>query len=96
MRIRVHIPEQPTRFRSVVLLRGVIRGMGCESACELVAIRERDLETRRNYYSRCSVIRAAANLPDGDYTVTLSDGTVAVRRQGGLWLPDGTQLGSAA
>lgn len=83
-------------MRSVVLIYGVLRGMGRESPCEMLALKEKHPESGKPMYSRCSVTRAASDLPDGDYTVSFRGGQVAVRREGGLWLADGVQLGDAA
>lgn len=88
--------SSPGIASSVVLLQGVLRGMGRESLCEMLALREEDPATHRKIYSRCSVIGAPIDLPDGEYTVTFRDGTALVRREGGLWLPDGVQLSDAA
>lgn len=76
----------------MVLVDGRVHGMGRESACEMVALKDTDPETRRVTYSRCSVISAATDLPDGDYTVTFHEGSARVRREGGLWLADGIWL----
>lgn len=81
---------------SVVLIQGVLRGMGRESLCEMLALKREDPETHQTVYSRCSVIGAPSDLPDGEYTVKFRDGTALVRREGGLWLPDGVQLSDAA
>ena len=83
-------------MRSVVLIHGVLRGMGQESACEMLALQETHPETRKPVYSRCSVINAPSGLPDGEYTVAFDVVVVAVHRQGGLWLPDGVPLTGAA
>lgn len=40
-------------------------------------------------YSRCSVIDAPLNLPDGDYAVTFDRYIVPARKEAGLWIPDG-------
>lgn len=78
--------------RSVVLVHGRVHGMGRESACEMVALKDTDPVTHRVTYSRCSVISTAIDLPDGEYTVTSREGRAAVRREGGLWLADGVWL----
>lgn len=83
-------------MRSVVLIRGVIRGMGHESFCEMLAWKELFPGNPRPIYTTCSVITAPAGLPDGSYTVTFDGHVVSATRQGGLWLPNGTALPAAA
>lgn len=39
-------------------------------------------------YSRCSVIDAPPDMPDGDYTVTFDRYIVPAKKQSGLWIPD--------
>jgi len=79
-------------MRSVVLIQGLLRGMGREALCELLAMKESQPETGANLYTRCSVIDAPWDLPDGDYTVTFFDCIVSARREGGLWVPGGTAV----
>jgi hypothetical protein len=83
-------------MRSVVLIHGVLRGMGQESNCEMLALKETDSLTRRTTYSRCSVIKADSDLPDGEYIVAFQSNTVSVRREGSLWLADGESFSDAA
>jgi hypothetical protein len=83
-------------MRSVVLIYGVLRGMGCESGCEMVAIRDKRPDSPRPMYSRWSVLSAPSDLPDGCYTVSFEDFTVPVRREGGLWLAEESSITGAA
>jgi hypothetical protein len=76
-------------MRSVVLIRGVLRGMGREAPCEMLAIQETQPETAQAVYFRCSVIDAPMELPDGDYTLAFNGHAVAARKEGGLWVPGG-------
>jgi hypothetical protein len=84
------------KMRSVVLVRGILRGMGRESRCEMLAIKDKHPETSECSYSRCSVIEALADLPDGEYTVSFENRTATVVRQGGLWLVGPDPLSSVA
>jgi hypothetical protein len=87
----------PSRLmKSVVLVHGVIWGMGHESDCEMLALKETDSVTRRTTFSRCSVIQANPDLPDGDYIVAFQGNSVSARRAGGLWLANGELLFDAA
>jgi hypothetical protein len=79
--------RKPT-MRSVVLIHGLLRGMGREVSCEMLAIRDSQSEKSPAVYSRCSVIEAPRDLPDGDYTVMFSGYTVSAKKEGGLWIPD--------
>lgn len=83
-------------MRSVVLIHGVLRGMERQSECEMLALKETDSVTRRTTYSCCSVIQAASELPDGEYTVAFQGNTVMARREGGLWLANGASRSDAA
>lgn len=76
-------------MRSVVLIHGLLRGMGHEGACEMLAIRESQTGGGSPVYSRCSVIDAPAGLPDGDYTVAFDGLLVPTKKESGLWVPDG-------
>lgn len=74
-------------MRSVVLIHGALRGMGYESECAMLAMKEAAPPEGCPVYTRCSVIETTAEVPDGDYTVFFSGCSVPVRRQQGLWLP---------
>jgi hypothetical protein len=76
-------------MRSVVLIQGLLRGMGRETPCEMLAIRESQSGKNLPVYTRCSVIEAPIDLPDGDYTVTFNVYSVSARKEAGLWIPEG-------
>src|SRR5580704_14915620 len=76
-------------MRSVVLIHGLLRGMESEAACEMLAMKEAESGKGPVLYSRCSVIDAPMDLPDGDYTVSFNGCVVSARKEGGLWMPDG-------
>lgn len=75
-------------MRSVVLIHGLLRGMGREESCEMLAIKESDRGGGQPIYSRCGVIDAPPDLPDGDYTVSFNGYAVPAKREGGLWIPE--------
>ncbi len=77
-------------MRSVILIRGLLRGMNREAPCEMLAIQETQTGAANAVYSRCSVIDAPMDLPDGDYTVAFRGHAVPARKEGGLWVPGGT------
>ena len=88
MRLRRREAERP--MRSVVLIHAWLEGMGRQEPCELLAIRESLSEPNRIVYSRCSVIDAPHDLPDGNYRVTFDAFTVPAHKEAGLWMPDET------
>jgi hypothetical protein len=82
-------------MRSVVLIHGLLRGMGHEADCEMVAIRDTLSSSRPSVYTRWSVLDAPDDLPDGCYTVCFDGRAVPVRREGGLWLANEPPIPSA-
>lgn len=76
-------------MRSVVLIQGTLSGMGYESECEMLAVREYLPQVGRPIYYRCSVIKAAPHLPDGEYIVMFDGHAVPAIKESGLWIPDG-------
>lgn len=76
----------------IVLVRGVLRGMGHEVECDLVAMR-RLVPSQSKFqrkpgqvYTDFGVIEAPDDLPDGHYTVSLGQQVLTTRKQRGLWL----------
>jgi hypothetical protein len=83
-------------MRSVVLIRALLKGMGHETPCEMLAMRESTAGSPQVIFSRCSVIDAPQELPDGDYAVSFDDYSVPARKEGGLWMPaDGNAIPTA-
>jgi hypothetical protein len=75
---------------SVVLLRAILKGMGHEVECEVIA-RQLAADTRETVspaskYSNCSVLTAPSDLPDGEYTVHMDSGVFTAFRRSGRWL----------
>ncbi len=87
---------------AIVLVRGTLRGMGREAACELLARRrplpEADrLGTRRYEYTQFSIVQAPVDFPDGRYSVTTEDGQeFPVTRVQGLWMIEETERSTGA
>lgn len=80
-------------MRSVVRLRGWLRGMDRESACVLLAWKEtlhseNGLGAFQYVYSRVQVLDAPSDLPDGDYQIAFGSQRLPVTRRHGLWLPN--------
>lgn len=76
---------------SMVLARGILRGMGREAPCELL-LRKQPLGLDRNgmrayRYTEWTILHAPLDLPDGEYTATTEDGfSFPNTRMQGLWL----------
>jgi hypothetical protein len=62
--------------------------MGYEVPCEMLAMRDSQAQSGEVDYSRCSVIDAPPELPDGEYTVMFNGYIVPARKEAGLWVPD--------
>lgn len=75
-------------MRSVVLLRGELRGMGQRESCSMLAIQETEGPGSEPEYSHYSVLDAPAAMPDGQYLVRFGCRIALVLRSAGLWLPD--------
>lgn len=85
---------------SIVLLHGIIRGMGREAECGILARRVDDSDPRflhRSFrYFECSILTAPADLPDGDYIAYFAGHSVVATRTRGLWLSSGAAVRDAA
>jgi hypothetical protein len=83
-------------MRSVVLIHGLLQGNGRQEPCEMLAIRETQEAPAPAVYSRCSVIDAPHDLPDGEYAVTFGGYSVPAKKDAGLWIPDETTAAALA
>lgn len=72
-------------MRFAVLMSGVLRGMGHETACALLATKTITSEATRAVYSHCAIIDAPVDLPDGDYEVEFGGEVAVTRKQRGSW-----------
>jgi len=74
---------------SVVLLRAILKGMGHEVECDVIARRfssdTREIVPPASKYSNCSVLTAPKDLPDGEYTVHLDTVIFTAVRRSGHW-----------
>lgn len=73
-------------MRFAVLMKGILRGMGREAACELLATKTVVPEASSPVYSHCAIIESPTDFPDGDYEVEFSSEVAIVRLQQGSWL----------
>ncbi len=77
--------ESSGLMRFAVLLKGVLRGMGRKSECELLATKSVLPGNSRPTYSHCAVIDAPSDLPDGDYEVEFESEVAVTHLQDGCW-----------
>jgi hypothetical protein len=73
-------------MRFAVLSKGVLRGMGREAVCELLATKTVVPEASRPVYSHCAIIEAPLDLPDGDYEVEFAGEVAITSLRDGCWL----------
>ena len=76
-------------MRSIVLGHALLTGNEREAPCDMLAMKESHPHAAEPAYSRCNVIDAPIDLPDGDYMVHFDGLTVPARKEGGLWIPEG-------
>lgn len=68
---------------SVLRVGAMVRGMGVEASCMLETWQERSSSGR--VFTRCRMTGDPANLPDGNYEVTIDGQTFSTRRWSGTW-----------
>jgi hypothetical protein len=73
-------------MRFAVLCKGVLRGMGREAVCELLATKTVLADASRAIYSHCAVIEAPLDLPDGDYEVEFGGEVAVTGLRDGCWM----------
>jgi hypothetical protein len=72
--------------RESILLRGWLKGMGCEVSCSLVAVKVSLPELDIWEYVRCEIYEAPSALPDGRYDVTFDGRAMDIKKLDGNWL----------
>jgi hypothetical protein len=73
-------------MRFAVLCKGILRGMGREVGCELLATKTVLPEASDPVYSHCAVIDAPRDLADGEYEVEFAGEVAVVTLRGGSWV----------
>ena len=73
-------------MRFAVLCKGVLRGMGREAICELLATKTVLPEASRAIYSHCAIIDAPKDLPDGNYEVEFAGEVAVTSLHRGSWM----------
>lgn len=75
---------------SLVLLHALLKGMGREVECEVIARRSlMGIATEVSsltVYSDCRILTTPSDLPDGEYAVHLNSQIIPVLRRRGQWL----------
>lgn len=74
---------------SVVLIRALLKGMGREVECDVMA-RKLPYETGKTVsslhaYSDCNILTAPSDLPDGEYVLHVDEQVIPVLRRNGHW-----------
>lgn len=83
----VKLPPGISYMRFAVLMKGVLRGMGREERCELLATKSAlSSEERGPVYSHCAIIEAPADMPDGQYEVEFGGEVAYTERVNGSWV----------
>lgn len=73
-------------MRFAVLIKGLLRGMGHEAPCELLATKTVEGDASQPVYSHCAIIEAPVDLPDGDYEVEFFNEVAVTSRHRGSWV----------
>jgi hypothetical protein len=73
-------------MRFAVLSKGLLRGMGREVNCELLATKTVVPEAPQPVYSHCAIIEAPRDLPDGDYEVEFAGEVAITSLHEGTWM----------
>ncbi|HWG20752.1 MAG TPA: hypothetical protein VG225_09495 [Terracidiphilus sp.] len=73
-------------MRFAVLSKGILRGMGREVGCELLATKTVLPDATRPVYSHCAIIEAPSDLPDGDYEVEFAGEVAVTSLHQGNWV----------
>ena len=74
-------------MRMSVLLWGTLEGMGRSVPCELIAIKTAPTNAvDQPQYSHCSIVKAPANLPDGEYLLRFAGLVTTVQRRESSWI----------
>jgi hypothetical protein len=84
--------------KSIVRVRGILRGMNCTADCALLMWKE--FSTTGRVFTRCRIVDDPKGLPDGPYTLSFAGHEVQTRKFEGNWmltfLPAGIELQEAA
>lgn len=70
---------------TTLIVRGTLRGMGCEVDCSLMATRSEGLNGAGGAYTKCAVLEAPLSLPDGYYEAIFCGHSAFLHRVNGIW-----------
>lgn len=70
---------------TTLIVKGTLRGMGCEVECSLIATRSEAPKTAGPTFTKCAVLDAPNVIPDGYYEATFSGHSAFLHRTNGVW-----------
>jgi hypothetical protein len=70
--------------KSVIRVRGVLKGMDRKAACILLTWKE--TSTTGRVYTRCRIVDEPSDLPDGPYTLSFARLTLSTRKLDDCWM----------
>jgi hypothetical protein len=70
---------------TTLIVKGTLRGMGCEAECSLIATRSNSLSGEAWHYTKCAVLDDALWLPDGYYEAIFCGQSAFLHRVNGTW-----------
>ena len=82
----------PESKREQVILNGVLKGMGRETPCTVLATKVSLPQLNVFEYIHCDIYRAQQDLPDGQYDVWFEGRKMQVKKEQGTWRSSGVRL----
>lgn len=70
---------------TTLIVKGTLRGMGCEAECSLIATRSDSLNGAAGTYTKCAVTDAPLWFPDGYYEAIFCGQSAFLHRVNGTW-----------
>lgn len=70
---------------TTLIVKGTLRGMGCEVECALIASRSESLGASSPTFTKCAILEAPLWLPDGYYEATFCGQSAFLHRVNGTW-----------
>jgi len=70
---------------TTLIVKGTLRGMGCEVDCSLIATRSDSMQDGSAPFTKCAILDAPLWLPDGYYEASFGDQSAFLHRVNGVW-----------
>lgn len=70
---------------TTLIVKGTLRGMGCEVDCSLIATRGDSMQGMSAPFTKCAILDAPLWLPDGYYEATFCGQSAFLHRVNGVW-----------